>query len=344
MIDQMTPRERVSACLRFETPDRPPRHIWTIPWAVNKYRDQIEAIRRRFPEDMCWTEDVYDIPPEKRGDPYAVGTYVDEWGCTFTNLQEGIIGEVRDHLIPGIEEAADFIAPYQVLPRDESAARDRVNRFCAGTDMFVLAGCGARPWERYQFLRGTENALVDMLMEPQAARALLKSIHEFYVREVEFWSTTEVDAIFFQDDWGSQQSLLIQPEMWREWFKPLYKEYTDIAHAHGKFALMHSDGNISSIYEDLAEIGVDAVNSQLACMDLAELSASVKGRITFWGEIDRQYVLTSTDPELGRQAVRKIAKHLYDPKGGIIMQLAFDLGVVPETAEAIFEQWEVEIK
>jgi hypothetical protein len=37
--------------------------------------------------------------------------------------------------------------------------------------------------------------------------------------------------------------------MWRELFKPLYQEYAEIAHAHGKFAFMHSDGNILDIYE-----------------------------------------------------------------------------------------------
>jgi len=105
---------------------------------------------------------------------------------------------------------------------------------------------------------------------------------------------------------------------------------------------MHSDGNISSIYEDLVEIGVDAMNSQLACMDLADLACGAKGRITFWGEIDRQTVLTSKDPEKARQAVRDIAEALYDPAGGIISQLAFDLAVVPEAVQAAFEQWEHE--
>jgi hypothetical protein len=335
----MNSRERVAACLRFETPDRPPRHIWTVPWSVKHHGAELEEIRRRFPEDICWASDVYEFPGE-RGDPYAVGTYTDEWGCTFDNFHEGIIGEVREPLIKEIEEAASFVAP-QVLPTDEAAAREKVNRFCAESDQFVLAGCGARPWERYQFLRGTENALMDLLLEPELAEELYKTIHEFFVKEVEFWASTNVDGLFFQDDWGSQQALLIQPDLWREWFKPLYKEYADIAHANDKFVFMHSDGNISSIYEDLVEIGVDAMNSQLATMDLADLEARVKGRITFWGEIDRQNVLTSSNPETGRGAVREITSHLYDPKGGVIAQLAYDLGVVPKTVEAAFEEWDL---
>jgi len=142
------------------------------------------------------------------------------------------------------------------------------------------------------------------------------------------------------DDWGSQNSLLISPKLWREIFKPLYKEYCDIAHTNNKFIFMHSDGYIIDIYEDLIEIGVDAINSQLFCMDIEEIGRRFKGRITFWGEIDRQNVLPSKDPKIGRQAVQKFAKNLYDPNGGIIDQFEFGLDVNPETAIAVLEEWE----
>jgi len=51
------------------------------------------------------------------------------------------------------------------------------------------------------------------------------------------------------------------------------------------------------------------------------------GQITFWGEIDRQHVLPSPDPEVGRKAVRRAARHFYDPRGGTIAQfeLSHDL-------------------
>ena len=54
---------------------------------------------------------------------------------------------------------------------------------------------------------------------------------------------------------------------------------------------MHSDGNITEIIPDLIEIGIDALNSQLFCMDIEELGKKFRGKITFWGEIDRQNIL-----------------------------------------------------
>jgi len=73
---------------------------------------------------------------------------------------------------------------------------------------------------------------------------------------------------------------------------------------------------------------------------MAELSRIAKGKITFWGEIDRQRVLTSDNPADGRQAVREVARHLYDPAGGIIAQFEFGAGANPETALVIFDEWE----
>ena len=171
-------------------------------------------------------------------------------------------------------------------------------------------------------------------------RNLLKKIHEFYLRELEFWANSAVEAITFMDDWGAQHQLLIPPNIWREMFKPLYKEYCDLGHSEGKFVFMHSDGCITEIFEDIVELSVDAINSQLFTMDLAELATKAKGKLTFWGEIDRQHILPSQDAQAGRDAVRQVAAFLYDVSGGIIAQFEFGAGANPKTALVIFDEWE----
>jgi hypothetical protein len=133
---------------------------------------------------------------------------------------------------------------------------------------------------------------------------------------------------------------LISPRAWRRWFKPLYRDYVERIHAAGKKAFFHSDGHIQAIYPDLVEIGIDAINSQIFCMDLAELARIAKGRTTFWGEIDRQRVMPSPDPEDGARAVRQVASHLYDPAGGIIAMFSFEPGHNPQVARAIYREWD----
>jgi uroporphyrinogen decarboxylase len=335
-----TSRELVGRCLRFESPDRVPRHLWVLPWASAHHPEAVSELQRLYADDIIGAPSVCGPSSRERGDAYREGEYTDDWGCLFRNIQAGLIGEVKEPLLPDLADRASIRPPYETFPVDASAARDRVNRFCGETDRFVMAGGLARPWERYQFIRGTENSLID-IMEPGAGCAdLLKTIHRFYLEEMEFWAGTDVDALFFMDDWGAQNRLLIPPRIWRELFKPLYRDYCDLAHANGKSVFMHSDGNILEIYEDLIEIGVDAINSQLFCMDFEELRDRAKGKITFWGEIDRQHVLPSKDPQAGRDAVRKVARYLYDPRGGIIAQFEFGAGAEPETALALFDEWD----
>ncbi|MCC6442866.1 MAG: methyltransferase [Armatimonadetes bacterium] len=334
-----TSREIMTRCLKFEHPERMPRDLWALPWADWTFPETMARLRGRFPSDIGGPAYVYQPSPRVQGDPYRIGTYVDEWGAIFTNIQAGMIGEVRTPALADIKDWRQITPPYEILPEDPLKARDAVNRSCAASEKFILAGC-PRPWERYQFLRGSENAMLD-IMEPECgAEGFLQAIHNFYLTEMEFWVTTDVDAIAFMDDWGAQNQLLIPPRIWRELFKPLYKDYCDLAHSNGKFIFMHSDGHISEIYEDLVEIGVDAINSQLFCMDMADLSHRFKGKIAFWGEIDRQHVIPSPDPQMGRNAVREVARHFYDPAGGVIAQFEFSAGGNPDTVLAIFEEWE----
>jgi len=337
----MTPREIVQRTLRFETPERMPRQLWALPWAVKYLEEAVKEIQSRWPDDVVNAPWAYESSPVSKGDMYGVGEYIDPWGCTFTNIHWGVIGEVKKPLLTELAAWRDVVRPpYEILPKDVEAARRKVNAFCVATDKFVFARCNPRPWEQYQFLRGTENALIDIALDEPESQKMLQAMQEFYIKDVEFWASTDVDSINFMDDWGSQLALLISPAVWRKWFKPLYREYAEIAHRHGKFIFMHSDGHIQEIYPDLIEIGIDAVNSQLFCMDMAQLAATAKGKMTFWGEIDRQHVLPSTNPEDGRKAVRKVAQHLYDKRGGLFVQFELTAGSNGDTAIAIYDEWD----
>jgi len=301
----------------------------------------VAEIQRRWPSDFAWVNvNTYEPSPRAKGDPYVVGVSTDDWGCVFENIHDGIIGEVKNPQIERIEDWDKVQPPYEILPRDWVVARKKINEAYAQSDKFMVSGCCPRPWERLQFLRGTVNAMMDVMEETDEFKKLLARIHDFYMAEAEFWVKTDVDSLNFMDDWGSQTALLIPPEKWRKWFKPMYKDYCELAHAHGKFAFMHSDGYIQEVYPDLVEIGVDALNSQLFCMDMEVLAKVAKGKLTFWGEIDRQHVLPAKDPEVGRNAVREVYKHLYDPRGGIIVQFELGVGSNPATAIAICEEWD----
>jgi len=334
----LTPRELVYRTLRFESTPRVPRQLWAGPLAATSYPVELAAIRRDFPDDIVSPAMTLPTIDCVRGNPDDVGVSVDEWGCEFITLKPYVMGEVKHPMIRSYDSDLEKVRPPWAWVNGIS--RDEVNRSCAATDRFVALLAPIRPFERMQFLRGTENLLMDCMADPESMLKLRDRVHEWALALLSSWAQTDVDALVWYDDWGSQKSLLMNPTLWREYFKPLYRDYCDILHAAGKFAYMHSDGHILDIYEDLIEVGVDAINSQLFCMDIEEIGRRFKGRITFWGEIDRQRILAFGTEEETRAAVRRVAGALYDGRGGVIAQCEFGPGCRPGPVRAVFEEWQ----
>jgi uroporphyrinogen decarboxylase len=330
----MRSRELVRRTLEFDSPRVVPRQAWILPWAEEHYPEAVAKLRAEYPDDVVTAPAVYRSPVPSVGNRYRKGVYIDEWGCRFENVHGGVIGIVKEPLVRDWQDLQGFTVPEAVLGVDAEA----INAFCQGTERFVLAGTLVRPFERLCFVRTYEQALVDLAQQPPELFELLHRIHDLYLREVEVWAQTRVDAISLMDDWGTQRGMMVDPDLWRRIFKPFYREYAQVARRCGKFVFMHSDGQIIDIIPDLIEIGVDALNSQVACMGAAELGRRFRGRVTFWGEIDRQDLLSRGSTERVRRAVREMRDALL-ANGGVIAQCEFGPGARPENVLEVFRTW-----
>lgn len=331
----MNSRELVYKTLNFENPERVPRQKWVLPWAQHNHPVELNQLNEDYPDDITGAPGYNKVNDQSEGNPTEIGESTDAWGCKFLNYQKGIIGEVKEPLVQDEEwkDVANIHIPREWLTIDQ----DKINAFCKNTDKFVLAGCCPRPFEQLQFIRGTENLFVDLMLRPQGLLNFMKEMHEFYCELLLVWAKTDVDALSFMDDWGSQNSLLINPSVWTEFFKPMYKDYIDIAHSHGKKIFMHSDGYILDIYPHLIELGLDALNSQLFCMPMEQL-VQYKGKITFWGEIDRQQLLPNGSLEDIENAVMLVKDNLWE-NGGCIAQCEFGPGANPANVQKVFQTW-----
>ena len=334
----MTSRERVRATLNFATPDRVPRDLWVLPYVSLFRKKELDDLLRRYPLDVDRPElspgsDDQDLL--KLAQP---GKYTDEWGSIWHLAEAGIVGEVKEPVLADWSRLDKFQPPWDFI---RTRNWDHVNRICETSDKFIISGVCARPFERLQFLRGTENLYLDLAYDTAEVRKLMTMVHEYYCEDVTNWARSNVDAVSLMDDWGSNTSLLISPDMWREIFRPMYKTYCDIIRKEGKFVFFHSDGNIESIYGDLIDTGVDALNSQLFCMDIERLGAKHRGKITFWGEIDRQQVLPYGTTEDVKNAVQRVRRALHDPRGGVFAQCEWGKDNSVENIAAVFEAWEL---
>lgn len=321
--------------LKFKRPQCIPRQLWALPWAEERYPREIEKIRSNYPSDIVIAPSFYKTQLPQIGSKFKKGIFIDEWGCTRISIENGISGEVKNHLVKDWKDIKKVHIPKERLTIDI----DKINDFCSKTEKFILAGAIQRPFERMQFIRRTDNLFIDLIEQPEGFKKLLGEVHEFYKEEIKLWCETNIDGIFIMDDWGAQNSLLINPELWKKIWKPMYKEYIDIAHKYGKYAFMHSDGNIFSIIPELVEIGLDALNTQLFCMDIEEIGKRFKGEITFWGEIDRQHLLPYGSMKDIELAVKKVYENLY-LNGGVIAQCEFGPGAKPENIQQVFKTWD----
>jgi len=332
----MNSRLRVTKTLTFQSPDRAPRDLWALPYIGLYRKTELDSLLAEFPPDISGVQVSPGWNDDQNQALAHAGSYVDEWGSRWQIAEPGIIGEVKQPAIPEWSSFKKFKPPWEILRQRDFS---QTNRKCERSDSFILSECTARLFERMQFLRGTQNLFVDLAYGTQEFLKLLEMVYEYYVEDVRGWCTTNVDGVMFMDDWGTNERLLIHPNTWRALFKPKYKEIVEMIHSAGKFAFFHSDGNIQQIFPDLIEIGIDAVNSQLFIMDIEALASMYKGKITFWGEIDRQHLLPFGTPEEVRQGVLRVRQALDDGSGGVFAQCEWGKDNPIENIRAVFLAW-----
>ena len=332
----MTSKELVYQTLSFSnTTGYVPKQLWYLPWADIYYPADLKKLLDDFHWDITTAPCDYSHPPRKEGDPYRRGDYIDEWGCHFHNIQDGVHGEVKKPIVEDDEwhDVSNVHIPEEML----TFSVDAVNRFCYNNDSFIMAGVTPRPFEQLQFIRGSENLFIDLFDPPDRMMEFIRHMHDLYCRLLEKWAKTDVDALGLMDDWGSQTSLLINPALWREIFMPLYRDYINIAKAYKKKVFMHSDGYTLSIIPYLIELGLDAFNTQIFCIGVEKL-AQFRGKLTFWGEMDRQYILTRGTLDEVDAAVDLVFNTLW-ANGGCIAQCEFGPMGKPENVRRVFERW-----
>ena len=76
-------------------------------------------------------------------------------------------------------------------------------------------------------------------------------------------------------------------------------------------------------------------------MDIEELGKKFAGKITFWGEIDRQNILPFGRPEDVRTAVKRVANAVMKEKfTGLIAQCEWGIKDSKENIATVFNEWD----
>ena len=332
----MTSRELVIKTLNHEAVPRVPRDLWLPAGDESSRADELAEMNVRYPSDIVTPEAAPSHGKRPQASRARPATTPTPGAASGTSAADGGPPELKHSPLAEASKIASYQPPAELLDHARFA---KANKICPATNRFVLAWSEVRPFDRLRLLRGSEAALVDLARDAKEMRGLLAMLHDFACKEIELWAETEVDGVAFRDDWGTPDGLLISPEMWRDLFRPLYRDYCKILHAKDKFVFFHCDGDIADIFGDLVKVGIDAIHCQLHLMNVERLAKRYRGRVTFWGGMDRQRLQNPGTAEEFRQAVLAVRRALDFGSGGVIAQCQWDPGVRLQTVAAFFEQW-----
>ncbi len=333
----MDGRERMLRTLEFRNPDRIPLQIGYVPVAMEHYNG---AITR---EEILKNNDMHTMtgPLDGGYDEDKLGFIVDPWGSTWKSLEVGRLGEVKKPAVEDYDDIDSYRAPVPLFLERWEQERDRLQAELQQlhADGKFVTGGWITVFERLQYVRGTEDVLCDLVLEEEGLFKLLDIVMDFYRVYLEKWLELDVDGIAFGDDWGTQRNLLVNPALWRKYFKPLYKELFGNVKAAGKKVFFHTDGYVYELYGDLIELGVDAINSQVWMMDIEQIARNYAGKVTFWGEISRQTTMPFGTPEDVQAAIDKMKALFFVNGGGLIGNSHLDKDVPIANALTLMHGW-----
>ena len=240
-------------------------------------------------------------------DPDVFGNLAkDEWGVVWatSKLDRGVpVGPCLPEPDLSSYTFPDCSAPYRFEEFGDWCVRNR--------ERFTIIWAG-RLFERAAFMRGLENLLMDIILNPAFVGELLEKIADYTIGTMKIlFDRFDFDGIALSDDYGMQQSMMMSPESWRRFIKPQVARIYECAKSHGRIVFHHSDGAIYPIIGDLIDLGCDILHPvQPECMDIHALKREFGRHLTFCGGIRTQDLLPCGAPEDIRREVRKLKREL----------------------------------
>jgi len=338
----MKHRERVEMALNHEEPDRCPMQISYTPEFKKRLIENIKQLNPKYSVEMdnlkpfdlecaldqdmflTWSGRLSETYETSRQD-LKEGISIDEWGIVRKEVQYqtrfgmGSYTEMIEHPLED-ETKVDAYKPPDPKDPDLYLEAEQLIRDFKGE--YWIVGCAVTTiFETAWALRGYENLLMDFAINPDLVEKILDIPYKYNFEVAKKMTELDVDMIWFGDDVGAQNAMLMSPQTWREFFKPrMASLFSKIKEMNPNLKIAyHSDGYIVPIIPDLIEIGLDVLNPiQPKSMDPEKLKQEFGDKLSFWGAIDEQYTLPFGKPEDVKKEILTLLKTM-GKKGGLIL-------------------------
>ena len=329
----MSNRERVLTALNHKQPDRVPYCITFTKTAREKMADFYcdEAFESKL--GNCFV--ILESDPAWAWQEVKPNVWQDQFGVHWDRSIDRDIGVVCNTLV-NRDNYTDLPFPD---PDDPSRFTLYESAIKQNPDGFFVVDLGWTLFERAWTLAGMENILMAFLADKKFVEGFLDRITEWNLHMIDNICTFDIDAIWFGDDWGQQRSLIMGPELWREFFKPRIRTLFQRVKSHGKYVFLHSCGKVDELFDDLIECGLDLFNPfQPEVTDVFQLKQQYGDRLSFWGGISTQRTLPFGTVDQVKDEVRRMIDKV-GKGGGYIAAPAHDIpaDAKPENIAAMIE-------
>ena len=380
----MNSRERILMTLNHKEPDQVPYDLAGSTWTgiANVAYKNLLTWTGMPAEPTEWADVIQQIviPSEKILDRFGVDTrglmtltshnwnvhdkltdagenweYFDEWNFTHHfpkkdgNWFSLVKYPMEDIENPSVTDIKEFNWPHAADKQRIAGLKEKALKFRDQGKAVIIKGLCAGVFEMHQRIRGMANSLMEPFVYPEFSDKLAGKIADL---KIEFWEMAldeladVVDIIAEGDDYGTQESQLIGPEHFREFYKPHVKRIIDaIKHKAPDSGIMfHSCGNVRPVIPDFIEMGIDILNPvhiTAAGMEPVQLKKDFGKDIVFWGGgVDTQGVLPSGSPDQVADNVKRNMDAL-SPGGGYVFTTVHNIqsDVPPENIMAMWKAY-----
>ena len=300
-------------------------HKWWGNGLKEKYGPYLTEIETKYPDD------IFHIFYKAPGKDISTNNNPEyRWGYRddYSSAERHSIGE-NVVLLPDWSELNRLLD--QFPDPNEPGTFDEIEKHLSEAgNRYKLGGSWSLFHERFWEIRGMENLMLDYYDNMDELKILGNHLLEYYKGIVDRFASYGFDGFFTSDDLGHQSGPMMSPEIFRELYLPLYKEFIAYIHSKGMHIFLHSCGDNTLLMDMLIDARLDVFHPvQKGCMNEAETARKYGDRISFLAGVDVQHLLPEESPDGVRKGVKSLIDTFYKPNGGLLLSMGN--GIMPDT-------------
>lgn len=340
----MNSRERFIKTMSNEIPDRAPIFANFTPQVAEKMSEYIKVPYEKPLDSMLSTRASHmDLLVKLGNDAVGItycaptnfptrtlesGLIENEWGMIFKTV--GLYNEFHSYPLANAETAEDienYNFPDMFAEGRWIEAEKTIAKY--GNTHGIIADLETTLFETAWYLVGMEKFLMDMMMEAEYINPLLDKIQEIHTYYGKKMIEMGADVLWCGDDFGTQQSQIMDMGTFQKYFKPRVKEmFAEYKKVNSNVKLAwHSCGAFGPFVPEFIEIGLDILNplQPLATgMEPETLTKEFGKDLMFFGGICVQDLLPNKSPaEIDKEVQRR--KKIFGENGGYIVAPAHNI-------------------